>query len=100
MILHTLNQSPFTSRSLENCLRVAQVGSSLLLIEDAVWGAMANTPFSDQLQLAMQHMTLYALQPDLDARGVTKTLIAGIQCIDYFGFVDLVVLHDSVIAWS
>ena len=37
-ILHTVNKSPFERNSLEACLRLAQPGSAVLLMEDGVYG--------------------------------------------------------------
>ena len=42
-LLHTVNKSPFEKSSLETCLRIAVEGSSVLLIEDGVYGAMNGT---------------------------------------------------------
>jgi len=42
---------------------------------------------------------LYALAPDVDARGMSGTLIEGITLVDYGGFVDLVVGHGACQSW-
>ena len=39
-MLHIVNKSPFTTTSLESCLRVAKPGATILLIEDGVYGAL------------------------------------------------------------
>ena len=46
-MLHTVNKSPFENNSLETCLRLIENNSSLLLIEDAVYGALTNTNIED-----------------------------------------------------
>lgn len=40
MLLHTVNKSPFERNALESCLQHAKKGSSVLLIEDGVYGAI------------------------------------------------------------
>ncbi len=100
--LHTVNKSPFEKRSLEQCLSRASGGSSLLLIEDAVVAAAANTEFAELLAGAVNNnIDLYVLAPDMEARGFGGTqLLAGINKVDYSGFVDLVTRHDKVHSWT
>lgn len=100
MLLHTVNKSPFEKTSLESCLNHAKSGSKVLLIEDGVYGAMKGTSVSDKLQQAISGgIAVYALEPDLKARGVADKLMDGITLVDYEGFVDLVVEQDKVQAW-
>ena len=42
-MLHTVNKSPFEKNSIETCLRLADDKSSIILIEDGVYGALKNT---------------------------------------------------------
>ena len=75
-MLHLINKSPFDRNALDSCLRLAQAGGSVLLIE------------------------FYVLGPDVSARGLDDTpLIDGIDVVDYGGFVDLVVEHDVAQSW-
>ena len=61
---------------------------------------MAGTPFESVLSEAIQSREVYALQPDLEARGMaTDKVINGIQLVDYSGFVDLVADKGPVQAW-
>ena len=98
-MLHTVNKSPFERNTLKSCLAHAQPGSAVLLIEDGVYAALAGTTVSDMVKTAMSTMSVYALGPDLEARGVAKQVISGITVVDYSGFVDLVVEHPSTQAW-
>jgi len=99
-ILHTVNKSPYEKSSLDSCLRYAKAGSAILLIEDAVYAAVKGAAFEDRLQTAAQGKKLYVLGPDLKARGIAEDrLIAGIEVVDYAGFVDLSVEHDKVSSW-
>lgn len=74
-MLFLLNHSPLTHSSLRSCLRVAP-----LLAE------------------ALRTHPVYALGPDLAARGVRQVL-DGVQVIDYDGFVALVEQHP-VLPWG
>ena len=38
-MLHIINKSPFDANSLDTCLRMAQPGHALLLIEDGIYAA-------------------------------------------------------------
>jgi tRNA 2-thiouridine synthesizing protein B len=98
-MLHTINKSPFQSNSLESCLRVAQDGSAILLIEDGVYGALQGTTTSPAVEAAIKKFKVYALAPDLDARGVKDRVIDGIQLVDYGGFVDLAAESTKVQSW-
>ena len=99
-MLHTVNKSPFEKSSLDSCLRVIQTQSALLLLEDAVYAAVAGTTVAEKLRSAAARCAIYALAPDLEARGLDPdTCIDAIQLVDYGGFVDLAAGHDSVQAW-
>jgi tRNA 2-thiouridine synthesizing protein B len=95
-LLHTVNKSPFEKNSLETCLRIAVEGSSVLLIEDGVYGAMKGTSLNGTLGDAGNRLQFYVLGPDLKARGLSEDdVLEGIEVVDYDGFVDLVVGHDA-----
>lgn len=98
-MLHTVNKSPLQTRDLESCL--AHLGDGhLLLIEDGVYGALAAAPSAEQLASAAGAGRIYALGPDMEARGVTDAELAtGIQVVDYQGFVQLVADHGPHQAW-
>lgn len=98
-MLHTINKSPFQTNSLETCLKYATDGSAILFIEDGVYAATAGTKYSDLVKEAMNGKTVYALAPDVEARGVKEKLIDGIKLVDYAGFVDLVVENERVQSW-
>jgi len=98
--LHTVNKSPLERNSLDSCVRLAAKGSSVLLIEDAVYGAMQGTMKSDLVSNAMSDITFYVLGPDMEARGIAKDkLINGIETVDYAGFVELVAKHATTNSW-
>lgn len=99
-MLHTVNKSPFERNALASCLRLAQDGASVLLIEDGVLAALADTEVAADVKQAMKRLNFYVLIPDLQARGFSDSdMIDTIKAVDYSGFVELVVEHDSVQAW-
>jgi len=98
-VLHTVNKSPFERNSLETCIDHATDGSAVLLIEDAVLGAVAAGDIAARIKAA-NGIKIYVLGPDLAARGMTIDLVIdGIDVVDYGGFVDLAATHDTVHAW-
>lgn len=100
MILHTVNKSPFERNALVSCLGHAQAGSSVILIEDGVYGAITGSQVADIVSKSLTSVKIYVLEPDLAARGIAKEkLISGLQLIDYNGFVDLAVENTAVQAW-
>ena len=98
--LLTVNKSPFERSSLESCLKMATPGAAILLLEDGVYGAMKGTAAADLVTAAMADKKVYALGPDLMARGIKEDrVLDGIEVVDYAGFVDLVEANDKVQAW-
>ena len=98
-MLHTVNKSPFENKALDSCLKFARKGSAVLLIEDGVYAAARNTAVSRQVEEAMKDVAIYALAPDVAARGMQDRVMDGVRLVDYGGFVDLVVEHNAVQSW-
>jgi len=98
-MLHIVVKSPAQTRTLESCLRLAQDGHALLLIEDGVYAATQAGAAASGLAGALARLKVYALKPDLDARGMTASLAAGVETVDYAGFVDLVAAHPNNQTW-
>ena len=98
-MLHTVNKSPFEHRALESCLKFARRGSAVLLIEDGVYAAARDTAVSPQVQEALKSVSIYALKPDVEARGMQNRVMDGVRLVDYEGFVDLVAQHKAVQSW-
>ncbi len=95
-MLNIVNKSPAQSNALQSCLRLVQEGHCILLIEDAVYAAVAGLADLEQLPHGVK---VYALLPDLEARGMARRCIAGIETVDYGGFVDLVASHPNCQTW-
>lgn len=90
-MLHIVNKTA----SLDVCRRFAQPGHAVLLIEDGVLAATR----ADLLGDAAASLKVYALQPDLAARGMAGRLQPGITTVDYAGFVELVATHSNNQSW-
>jgi tRNA 2-thiouridine synthesizing protein B len=98
--LHTVNKSPFSSTALTSCLAHATDDAAILLIEDGVYAALASGRRVEALAAAAARGLVYALGPDLTARGLADApLLSGTKVVDYAGFVDLTVAHSPVMAW-
>ncbi len=97
-MLHTVNKSSFERNSLKSCINTIDDTSVILLIEDGVISATKNINSSMIANLANQGR-VYALQGDVEARGVSSKLVDNIKLVDYTGFVDLVVEHGTSVSW-
>ena len=96
-MLYTVNKSPLMFGNLKSVLRLAPGGEPILLYEDGVYAASQGTTSENLIKQALNQHPVYALQADLQARGLTS-LVDGIQVIDYEGFVELVEQHH-VVPW-
>ena len=102
--LHTVNKSPFSSTALTSCLAHATDDAAIILIEDGVYAALAPGEHGgtrvEALAAAAARGLVYALGPDLTARGLAEApLLAGTKVVDYAGFVELTVANSPVMAW-
>jgi tRNA 2-thiouridine synthesizing protein B len=98
-MLHIVNKSATERSSLESCLRMATKGSAVLLIEDAVYAATKGSVAATKIQAAMADLQIYALAPDMEARGMAGRVLDGVKLVDYGGFVDLVTEHSTCQSW-
>lgn len=98
-MLHIVNKSPFERVAFESCLVHAKAGDSILMIEDAVVGAVDGSSFSGKVKAAMSDKAVYVLGADLAARGLEGKAIEGIVSVDYAGFVDLTANNDNTQSW-
>ena len=99
-VLHIINKSPYDRSSLDTCLRLAQPDSAILLIEDGIYAVRKNAAASTKVEQALANHQIYALQPDLEARGINPdNMIDGIALVDYDGFVKLATDYDKSQSW-
>lgn len=96
-MLYTINKSPLMFGNLKSALRIAPADDPILLYEDGVYAAAKGAASEDTIQQALEQHPVYALQADIEARGLTS-LVDGIQVIDYDGFVELIEQHH-VVPW-
>ena len=99
MMLHIINKSPLDRAGLASCLRVVRPGASILLIEDGVYAATRGTEAAAQIGRTAADVKIYALGPDLEARGMKERVVEAVRIVDYEGFVDLVISHEAVQSW-
>ncbi|OAT29888.1 TusB family tRNA 5-methylaminomethyl-2-thiouridine synthase [Buttiauxella ferragutiae ATCC 51602] len=78
-------------------LRCVKQGDELLLIQDAVIVALSGTKALDLLLAAP--ISIYALQEDIEARGLTAQISTSIGKVSYTDFVRLTVKHEQQITW-
>ena len=95
-MLHLVNKSPYENGNLNTASSIMSDGDVLLLIEDAVYGAVK----AGKASAMLAGHTVSVLGPDLAARGISEDKLAdGVDVIDYAGFVDLVESNDKVQSW-
>jgi tRNA 2-thiouridine synthesizing protein B len=92
-MLYTVNKSPLSANSLDSVFRIAPAGAPILLYEDGVYAAIPGAKSAPSVEVAMGDHPIYALDADLEARGIVRVL-EGIQVVGYDGFVELVEQHD------
>lgn len=97
--LHICNQSPFESQHLKQAIELAMPEQALVLIENGVYGALANAPVASQLQSSIgQGLKCYVLECDLSARGLGEPAV-GIKAISMTEFVELTSQHSPIQSW-
>lgn len=96
MVLHTVNRSPYQNSALKQCLAFISAPAALLLIEDGTYAA--TNAAEHYLATLPDGITVYALQADIEARGLNN-LHSQIHVIDDAGFVDLSVVCERMQAW-
>ena len=94
-MLHIVNKS----HAQTSCLRLALPGQALLLTEDAIYAATTAAAATSGIGAAKGQLEIFALQPDVEARGMAGKLADGIKTVDYGGFVDLVAEHNTNQSW-
>ena len=98
-MLHTVNKSPFERNAFDSCLAHVKKGSAILLIEDGVYAVLKGTAPAKKIEQAMKTVPVYALQADVEARGIAGRVLDGVKMVDFGGFVDLAAEHPSVQSW-
>jgi tRNA 2-thiouridine synthesizing protein B len=99
-MLHILNKSPYETTTLQLCLNSTSPGDSIILIEDGVYVAVANTPYCNFLQKKLPKIAVHALLPDVLARGIHSKIAANVAIIDFDTFVALTLQYHPIHTWG
>jgi tRNA 2-thiouridine synthesizing protein B len=97
MILNTFNKNDIRSTSLLCCLATMSAGDALLLLEDGVYAALAHTGLLSAIPAGV---TLYVLQEDLAARGISDKIYSDFIRVDYREFVALTLQCSKTVNWN
>lgn len=95
-MLHTLSHSPW-QYDIHAQLRLVSAGDELLLLSDGVIAALEGNRFLEILQSAP--ITLYALEEDIAARGLSGQISSSVVRVSYTDFVRLTVKHTGQLTW-
>lgn len=95
MTLHIVNQSPFSSNALQDCLENFAQGDALLLIEDGVYALQGD------FFRAIPGARIYCLQVDTAARAQQATASAkpNVEVINDVRWVQLCTQHNPIVSW-
>lgn len=96
-MLHIINKSPYDRPALDSALKTGE--GAILLIEDGVYAAAKGGAAEAKIKAAQGKFKVYALQADLEARGMADRVTDGVTVVDYGGFVDLVAEHKTNQSW-
>ncbi|MGQ8776898.1 sulfurtransferase complex subunit TusB [Serratia sp. NA_112.1] len=95
-MLYTLSRSP-TQCDLPALLRLTTSSDDLLLLQNGVLAGLAGSAHLELLLNAP--ISLYALQDDLEARGLIGYFSHKITVVGYNHFVELTEKHCSQMSW-
>jgi tRNA 2-thiouridine synthesizing protein B len=96
--LHLLSHSPFNDGRFDSCLLLLGDADGILLTGEAAYALQPGSKPSQELLALPVGNALFALQEDLQARGLDD-LPARVIAVDYPGFVELSTRFDKVNAW-
>lgn len=99
--LHILNAAPTHNSQLTSCLRMVSSGDAILLCGEAVQALRVGSA-AQQLLEKQPNYQLYALQEDVEARGIDPAGAAqlALTLVDYPEFVALTVKYTRVNSWT
>lgn len=100
-VLHLVSRSPGESQAFSQCLGRLGAGDAVLLLEGGVYAALKGSVAASDLREVLAGVGVYALEPDLAARGIGKDeLLEGVVRVDYAGFVELTLVHTPILSWT
>ena len=95
-MLYTLLHSPWQC-DFDSLLLLLQEGDDLLLLQDGVTAALTGSQKLEQLLASPA--TLWVLEEDVMARGLTAQISTNVSRLNYTGFVTLTTKHPQQVAW-
>ena len=95
MTLHIFNKSNADQSPLKSMLCALSNADAIILIEDGVY--LAQEALFEQF--AGYDNAIYALDPDIQARGLQERLSDKVKPVDDNGFVTLCCEHDKTVSW-
>ncbi|MEQ0583930.1 sulfurtransferase complex subunit TusB [Pantoea dispersa] len=95
-MLYTLLHSPWQC-DFDSLLLLLQEGDDVLLLQDGVTAALAGSQMLQQLLASPA--TLWVLEEDVMARGLTAQISTNVSRLNYTGFVTLTTKHPQQVAW-
>ncbi|CAL1329051.1 sulfurtransferase complex subunit TusB [Candidatus Providencia siddallii] len=95
-MLYTLSRSPYYC-DFSSILRLINKDDSILLFQDGVIAGISKTNFFLALQKTCAK--IYALNEDVNARGLQKKISKKIFFISYIDFVKLTEIHEQQFAF-
>lgn len=95
-MLHTLINSPFKC-DFNAMLRLLAEGDEVLLLQDGVLAALEGSHALESLRAAP--ISLYVLQDDVIARGLSAQISSSAAAVSYTEFVALTVKQTQQMTW-
>ncbi|KAB8312315.1 sulfurtransferase complex subunit TusB [Erwinia endophytica] len=95
-MLHTLINSPFRC-DFTALLRLLAEGDDVLLIQDGVLAALQSSQHLASLLNAP--ISVYVLQEDVNARGLSAQISSSVMTVSYTDFVALTVKNPQQMTW-
>lgn len=96
-MLHVIKKSPFSTKTLDECLCYVMNDDAILFIQDAVVSTANVHMYSNKLLSLDSRIKLYTLSEDLLARGLSCQVG---NTVNYNQFVELTVVHEQVQTWG
>ncbi|MDN0119231.1 sulfurtransferase complex subunit TusB [Yersinia frederiksenii] len=95
-MLYTVSHSPYHC-DLSALLRLTTSEDEILFLQDGVMSVLKN---SESLKLLLNNpASLFVLEDDVTARGLSGQISDNVSLIGYTHFVDLTLKHQQQLAW-
>lgn len=95
-MLHIVSHSS-SQFDVQALLRSVNEADAVLFVQDGVSIAIKNNPVFQQLLETQAN--IYALQEDLQARGMLHLVCQDVTIVDYYKYVDLTVKYTPQLLW-